>query len=130
MGDSMVRRLGEDNESHVDEADGRLTYSLPVAAGAAIIDFAFEIRPQDLAVLRAEPYRRAVLDVIAREVLQRTMQPGAERVTKEAFDDLIATVLHSDATRLDRCISRFRLEYGIDVRLYVDRIMNKWRVRV
>ena len=119
------RRLGDGWEPHVDEKDGKLTYSLPVDSSFVSIDFSFEIFQQDLDVLLADPFRRAALEVIAHTVLQRSMIRGNPRVTQEEFDDLVARVLHSEPEALERYIDEIDRDYKTTVGFYVEQAMAR-----
>lgn len=119
------RRLGDGYEPHVDEVDGKLVYSLPVDSGFASASFSFSIEARDLDVLCAAPYRRAVLESVAHTILQRSMQRGAERVTQEAFADLVSRILHSPAADLEALIAAVDRDHNIRTRFYVEQAMAR-----
>ena len=120
-----VRRLGDGYEPHVDENEGKLIYSLPVDSGHASAGFSFEILPQDLETLLADPYRRAALEVIAHTVLQRSMIRGNARVTQQAFGELVSQVLHGAPEALERFIDGVDRDHKTSVRFYVEQALAR-----
>ena len=120
---SAVRRLGDGYEPHVDEIEGRLTYSLPVDSSFVSVGFSFEILPGDLEILLADPYRRAALEVIAHTILQRSMIRGNEPVTQEAFGELVSQVLHGEAEELELFIDTIDRDHNIVIRIYVAQVL-------
>lgn len=119
------RRLGDGYEPHVDEVDGKLVYSLPVDSGFASASFSFEIAARDLDVLRADPYRRAVLESVAHTILQPSLQRGGERVTQDAFADLVSRILHSTPAELEALIAAVDRDHNIVTRFYVEQAMAR-----
>ncbi|RXS95034.1 hypothetical protein [Silvibacterium dinghuense] len=122
---SGIRRLGDGYEPHVDELADKLTYSLPVDSGFFSTSFSFDIARADLNVLLSDPYRRAALEIIAHTVLQRSLLPGAERVTQPAFDALVSQVLHSTPTLLENYIAEISQDYHIAIRVFIERAMAR-----
>ncbi|WP_443750056.1 hypothetical protein [Asticcacaulis solisilvae] len=122
---SGIRRLGDGYEPHVDEAGGRLVYSIPVESGFVSTGFSFDISERDLAVLLSDPYRRAALEVIAHAVLQRSMLRGGARVTQPGFDALVAEVLHSPPAALEDTIARASREHNMIVSHYITQAMAR-----
>lgn len=120
-----VRRLGDGYEPHVDEIEGRLTYSLPVDSSFVSVDFSFEILQRDLDVLLADPYRRAALEVIAHTILQRSMIRGNEQVTQKAFGELVSQVLHAEPEELERFIDAIDRDHNIVIRIYVEQVLAR-----
>lgn len=120
-----IRHLGDGYEPHVEEAFGKLTYSLPVDSGHVSTEFSFEIRAHDLDVLKADPYRRAVLEVVAHTVLQPSMMRGAARITQHDFDGLVSSILHSAPAALEELIERISRDHHIVIRRYVDDAMTR-----
>jgi hypothetical protein len=112
--------MGTGYAPHVDECDGVLTYSLPVDSGFMTYDFAFVIRRDDLAVLLADPYRRAVLEVIAHTVLQRSTFRGNRVVAQAEFDVLVRQVLHGSDAALNEFVLAIGREHNIAIGIYVD----------
>ncbi|WP_210251367.1 hypothetical protein [Aureimonas psammosilenae] len=100
-----VRRMGDGYEPHVDEVAGRLIYSLPVDSGFFSTSFSFPITARDLDRLLAGPYRRAVLEVAAHVVLQRSMVRGSAEVTGEDFARMVEATLHSEPAELRRFLA-------------------------
>ena len=120
-----IRHLGDGYEPHVEEAFGRLSYSLPVDSGHVSAEFSFEIGAHELNVLKADPYRRTVLEVVAHTVLQRSMVRGAASITQHDFDGLVAGTLHSAPTALEELIERISRDHHIVIRRYVDDAMTR-----
>jgi hypothetical protein len=120
-----LRLLGDGWEPHVYEDDGKLTYTLPVSSSVVTLDFSFDLAGKDLDVLLADPFRRAVLEVIAHTVLQRSMIRGNPKVTQEEFDDLVARVLHGEQEALERYIGEIDREYKTSTRNYVEQAMAR-----
>ena len=120
-----VRLLGDGWEPHVDDIAGRLVYSLPVQSGVVTMSFAFPITPADLDVLRAERHRRAVLEVVAHTVLQRSMLRGAPEVTGRDFRDVLDRVLHGSVDELAAYVARSSREHGISIERYVRAAMER-----
>lgn len=76
-----VNLMGEGYEPHVTQEEGKLIYSLPVDSGFMSYEFAFEISRDDLDILLSDDYRRAVLEITAHTLLQRSTLKGYERLT-------------------------------------------------
>lgn len=119
-----VRRLGDGYAPHVDEIDGELIYSLPVDSGFISAQFAFSIRPDDLDILIADPYRRAVLEVLAHTKLQHSMSSKDARMTQAAFDALVARTLHSAPDELEAYIAEVGRDRHIAIGHYVAERMH------
>jgi hypothetical protein len=94
-----VRRLGEADGPHVDDAAGRLVYVFPTTSGTARTQV-FEIREADLRVLLDAPDRRAVLEAGAEQMLQRASIRRNPEVTPAMFRNLLDQVLHASRTEL------------------------------
>ena len=120
-----VRHLGDGYEPHVDELEGKLTYSLPVDSSFVSVGFSFEILQRDLDVLLADPYRRAALEVIAHTVLQRSMIRGNAQVTQKAFGELVSQVLHGEPEELERFIDAIDRNHNIVIRIYVEQVLAR-----
>lgn len=120
-----TRLLGDGYEPQVWQEGDRLTYSLPVDSGFVSFDFTFDIRQRDLAVLLADNYRCAVLEIIAHTVLQHSTLKGNARFTQSDFDNLVADVLHSSTDFLQACITRIGLEHNIAIEHYVKEILQR-----
>lgn len=110
-----VRRMGDGFEPHIDEIGGRLFYSQLVGFGPSEVEFRFPIRHSDLAVLRSDPWRRAVLEAVADRMLQYSAMPGRTKITNAHFRRIVQGVLHSTPDRLDRLIARVDRDYNSDV---------------
>lgn len=113
-----VRHMGDGHEPHVDDVAGRLIYSLPVDSSFVGTSFAFEIGVSDLRLLLADPYRRAVLEVVAHTVLQHSMIRGNPEVTPAEFRRLVNGVLHSTPEALATLIATVGRDYNIRVEHY------------
>lgn len=120
-----VRLLGDGYEPHVEQSGDRLTYSLPVDSGFVSFSFTFDIRQADVDILLADDYRRAVLEVIAHTVLQRSTLPGNARYTQEDFDSLVADTLHSMPDFLQVFIAQVSRDNHIVIEKYVQDILNR-----
>jgi hypothetical protein len=121
----QVRRLGDGYEPHVDELDGKLTYSLPVDSSFVSVGFSFEIGWNDLNVLLTDAYRRAVLEVVAHTVLQRSMLRGSERVTQTMFEDMVFRILHSTPGDLAEYVRQIDREHNILIGYFVDEVLAR-----
>lgn len=119
------RLLGDGYEPHVDDVGGCLIYSLPVDSGFVGRSFSFPIAERDLGVLLADPYRRAVLEVVAHAVLQRSMGRGKPEVTESDFRRLVDAVLHSIADDLERTIATVSREHNTSVAVFVEAAMRR-----
>ncbi|MGH6613560.1 hypothetical protein [Sphingomonas sp.] len=117
--------MGDGYEPHVDERDGALTYSLPVDSGFVSAAFSFDIRQADLDILLADPYRRAVLEVIAHTILQRSLLAGSTKVTQQAFDDLVSRALHAPSVALEEYIAEIGRDHHIVIGVYVEQAMAR-----
>lgn len=125
----MRRLLGSGYEPHVYEDGDRLIYQQPVASGHADLEFTFEVARRDVDVLLADPYRRAVLEMVGHTVLQRSGMRGADPVTQADFDALVARVLHSDASALERYIEQAGRDYHTAFRVYIDQALARWSIK-
>jgi hypothetical protein len=101
-----VRLMGDGYEPHVEQWGEQLSYSLPVDSGFVSFSFTFTICQADLDVLLSDDYRRAVLEVIAHTLLQRSTLPGNTRFTQSDFDSLVADTLHSTRDFLEAFIAK------------------------
>ncbi|HEY0202590.1 MAG TPA: hypothetical protein VGC15_00380 [Acetobacteraceae bacterium] len=119
------RLMGDGYEPHVDEEAGRLLYGLPVDSGAVSSAFSFDIRQADVDVLLSDPYRRAVLGVVAHTILQRCMIPGSRPVTEMDFAAIVSSVLHSTPEELRRFIATVDREHNIDTGVFVAQAMAR-----
>ena len=122
---SASRRLGDGYEPHVDELDGKLTYSLPVDSSFVSVDFSFEIYRTDLNVLLSDPYRRAALEVIAHTVLQRSMLPESERVTQVMFNYMVFRTLHTPPDEFSDYVEQINRDHNIRISHYIDEVMAR-----
>lgn len=117
--------MGEGYEPHVTQEEEKLTYSLPVDSGFISYNFAFEISRDDLDILLSDNYRRAVLEITAHTVLQRSTLKGYDRFTRKDFDKLIVNTLHSTPDFLQTFISEINHEHHIGIEHYVKEIMDR-----
>jgi hypothetical protein len=118
----VIRHLGSGWEPHVEESsDGHVTYSFPVASGHVDTSFTFDITREDLAVLLADPSRRALLQAVSHTVAQRLWNAFGQA----DFDVLVAEVLHSAPVDLDDYIDRINSEYRDDMRWRAQTIMAR-----
>ena len=113
-----VRRMGDGYEPHVDDVAGRLVYSLPVDSGFVTLSFSYPLREHDLAVLLGDPWRRALLEVIAHTVLQRSMIRGNPEVTELDFAGIVAALLHSTPEALRAFVAGVDRDHNIGVEHY------------
>ncbi|MCG8709407.1 hypothetical protein JHU04_002652 [Brenneria sp. 4F2] len=120
-----LRRMGEGYEPYVEQSAERLIYSLPVDSGVVSFSFSFEIRQTDLDVLLSDDYRRAVLEVIAHTLLQRSTLKGNDRFTQSDFDSLVAVVLHATFALLQTFIARVSRENNMAIDHYVKDVINR-----
>jgi len=109
----------------VDESDGDFTYTFPVDAGFANRSFSFPLARGDVEVLLADPYRRAVLEVVTHAVFQRTL--GSDRITvgEPGFRALVDAVLHTSDTDLRTYLAAFDREYRMGADHYVREAMAR-----
>lgn len=121
----MQRLMGDGYEPYVNKFNNRLIYSLPVESGFFSFHFEFDILQTDLDVLLSDHYRRAVLEVTAHTLLQRSTLKGHKRFTQNDFDNLIATTLHASQEHLSAFISQINREHNISIEHYVNDIMNR-----
>ncbi|HBH7068557.1 TPA: hypothetical protein KWI17_004001 [Enterobacter cloacae] len=121
----MQRLMGDGYEPYVNKFNDRLIYSLPVESGFVSFHFEFDILQTDLDVLLSDHYRRAVLEVTAHTLLQRSTLKGHKRFTQNDFDNLIATILHASQEHLSAFISQINREHNISIEHYVNDIMNR-----
>ena len=121
----MQRLMGDGYEPYVNKFNNRLIYSLPVESGFVSFHFEFDILQTDLDVLLSDHYRRAVLEVTAHTLLQRSTLKGRKRFTQNDFDNLIATTLHASQEHLSAFISQINREHNISIEHYVNDIMNR-----
>jgi len=117
--------MGEGYEPHVTQEEGKLTYSLPVDSGFISYNFAFEISRDDLDILLSDDYRRAVLEIIAHTVLQRSTLKGYDRFIQKDFDNLVVKTLHSTPDFLRLFIAEISHEHHIVIEHYVKEIMDR-----
>ena len=119
----MLRLMGDGYEPYVDKLDDRLIYSLPVESGFLSFNLEFVICSVDLDVLLSVHYRRAVLEVTAHTLLQRSTLKGHDRITQHNFDELVFNTLHTTQEQLQEFISKFNREYRILIEHYVNEIV-------
>lgn len=74
-------------------------------------------------VLLSVHYRRAVLEVTAHTLLQRSTLNGHDRITQHNFDELVFNTLHTTQEQLQEFISKFNREYRILIEHYVNEIV-------
>ena len=121
------RRMGDGYEPHVDDEAGRLIYSLPVDSSFVSVSFSYEILQADLDVLLNDPYRRAVLEVVAHTVLQRSMIRGNPEVSPLSFGQLVDRALHSPPERLADLVAEIDRDHNMSVERFVhDRMKRRW----
>jgi len=119
------RVMGEGYEPYVEQLGDKLIYSLPVESGFVSFHFEFDILQTDLDVLLSDHYRRAILEVTAHTLLQRSTLKGHKRFTQNDFDNLITTTLHASQEHLSAFISQINREHNISIEHYVNDIMNR-----
>ncbi|HBI6864636.1 TPA: hypothetical protein K8E22_004338 [Enterobacter cloacae] len=119
-----TRVMGEGYEPYVEQLGDKLIYSLPVESGFVSFYFEFDIRQTDLDVLLSDHYRRAVLEVTAHALLQRSTLKGHKRFTQNDFDNLIAITLHESQEHLNAFISQVNREHNMSIEHYVNDIVN------
>lgn len=117
--------MGDGYEPHVEQLGEQLSYSLPVDSGFLSFSFTFVIHRADLDVLLSDDYRRAVLEVIAHTLLQRSTLPGNARFTQSDFDTLVADTLHSSRDCLEAFIEEVSHENHIVIKKYVHDILHR-----
>lgn len=120
-----TRVMGEGYEPYVEQLGDKLIYSLPVESGFVSFHFEFDILQIDLDVLLSDHYRRAVLEVTAHTLLQRSTLKGHKRFTQNDFDNLIATTLHASQEHFSAFISQINREHNISIEHYVNDIVNR-----
>ena len=120
-----VRWMGDGYEPHVDDVAGRLVYSLPVDSGFVGRSFSFALRERDLAVLLADPWRRALLEGIAHTLLQHSMIRGSPEVTELDFAGIVAAVLHSTPEALRRYVAGVDRAHNISIEHYARAAMAR-----
>ncbi|MEB7542457.1 hypothetical protein [Enterobacter huaxiensis] len=120
-----TRVMGEGYEPYVEQLGDKLIYSLPVESGFVSFHFEFDILQTDLDVLLSDHYRRAILEVTAHTLLQRSTLKGHKRFTQNDFDNLITTTLHASQEHLSAFISQINREHNISIEHYVNDIMNR-----
>ncbi|MBP2837583.1 hypothetical protein [Dickeya parazeae] len=120
-----IRLMGEGYEPYVEPLGDQLTYSLPVESGLMDFSFTFEIHLVDLDVLLSDDYRRAVLEVTAHTLLQRSTIKGNNRFTQNDFDELVADTLHSTFDFLQSFLARVSRENNIAIEHYVREVMSR-----
>lgn len=120
-----TRVMGEGYKPCVEQLGDKLIYSLPVESGFVSFHFEFDILQIDLEVLLSDHYRRAVLEVSAHTLLQRSTLKGHKRFTQNDFDNLIATTLHASQEHLSAFISEINREHNISIEHYVNDIVNR-----
>ncbi|MEI7377207.1 hypothetical protein [Dickeya chrysanthemi] len=120
-----IRLMGAGYEPHVEQLGNQLTYSLPVDSGFVSFIFTFEIRQADLDILLSDDYRRAVLEVTAHTLLQRSMTKGNERFTQNDFDELVMNTLHSTFDFLQMFIARVGRDNNIAIEHYAEDVINR-----
>ncbi|MEN4646413.1 hypothetical protein ABEG74_19370 [Pantoea agglomerans] len=120
-----VRLMGDGNEPHVTQEEGKLIYLLPVDSGFISYEFAFEISRHDLDILLSDDYRRAVLEITAHTLLQRSTLKGYDRFIQKDFDKLVTNTLHSTPDFLQTFISQISHEHHIVIEHYVKEIMDR-----
>jgi len=98
---------------------------LPVDSGFISYEFAFEISRHDLDILLSDDYRRAVLEITAHTLLQRSTLTGYDHFTQKDFDKLVTNTLHSTPDILQTFISQISHEHHIVIEHYVKEIMDR-----
>lgn len=120
-----VRLMGKGYEPCVEQSGDRLSYSLPVDSGMISFSFTFEIHQADADVLLADDYRRAVLEVAAHTLLQRSTLRGNARFTQDDFDRLVSQTLHSMQDDLQAFIARVSREHNIVLEYYIKAALDR-----
>ncbi|UAJ10113.1 hypothetical protein [Polymorphobacter megasporae] len=119
------RLMGEGYEAHVDDEAGRLIYSLPVDSGFVSLSFAYPIKQADLDVLLTDPYRRAVLEVVAHTVLQRSMIRGNPEVSQLDFGRLVDRTLHACAEAVAGLVAEIDRDHHMSVDHFVREALQR-----
>lgn len=120
-----LRRMGDGYEPHVDDVAGRLIYSLPVDSSFVSLSFSYEVEEADLQVLLADSSRRAVLEVVAHTVLQRSMIRGSREVKQADFRRLVDRVLHTPPDALAAFVAKIDRDHNISVEYFVRSAMAR-----
>lgn len=120
-----IRLMGEGYEPCVNKLGNQLLYSIPVESGFASYDFIFEINQNDLNILLSDDYRRAVLEIIAHELLQFSKTRKNSNFSQSDFNQLIMNTLHASSNDLQTFIEQIGKKYNISINSYVKNIMNK-----
>lgn len=120
-----TRVMGAGYEPYVEQLGDKLIYSLPVESGFVSFHFEFYIRQTDLDVLLSDHYRRAILEVTAHTLLQRSTLKGYKRFSQNDFDNLIATTLFASQEHLSAFITQINREHNISIEHYVNDIVNR-----
>lgn len=120
-----IRLMGEGYEPCVNKLGNQLFYSIPVESGFASYDFTFEINQNDLNILLSDDYRRAVLEIIAHELLQFSKTRKNSNFSQSDFNQLIMNTLHASSNDLQTFIEQIGKKYNISINSCVKNIMNK-----
>lgn len=120
-----VRKMGDGWEPHVDDVAGRLIYGFPVQSSIVTLSFEFPITDDDLAVLLADPYRRAVMEVVTHAVFQSSTIRGRPEVTPRDARALTDTVLHAPAAELAAFLRTFDRQHNMTSDVYVQQTMQR-----
>lgn len=125
---TKVHHLGEGWEPHVDEIEGQLIYSLPVDSGAVSLDFEFPIETKDLAILKVDKYRYAVLYFVLHEELQNKFGIGhrsSQKMQTHEFRSLVNSILHSSDKELESYLKGFQRENKCDIHRQVSEFLAR-----
>lgn len=122
---SPVRLQGDGWEPHVEIIAGRPIYAFPVASGHATLDFDFPITTADVDVLLADPYRRAVLEVVTHTAFQRSLNRGNSATTQTGFNAIVDIVLHGANDALAAYLAAFDDEHNIHADFYIRQAMER-----
>jgi len=121
-----IHHLGTGYEPHVDEADGKLIYSLPVDSSFVTLSFSFEIHWRDLEILKSDSYRYVALHLILHRLLQNTFGPhlaqnGIEpaRFTQNQFRNVVDDILHTDGTKLKNYVQKFSKDQNLALEIQI-----------
>lgn len=120
-----VRLQGDGWMPLVDEADGRYTYTFPVESGFANRSFSFPLDRRDVDVLLADPYRRAVMEVVTHAAFQRALGPDPVKLGEPDFRAVADATLHVSDTDLCAFLAAFDGEYRMGADHYVREAMAR-----
>ncbi len=119
-----TRLLGNGYEPIVDDVGGKLVYSLPVDANGALTSQDFEITQADLAVLKADPYRYAILYRALDPLLQAAMRKDGRPFTQHDFRKLADAVLPAGDAQLKQFVAQYNQQHGATIDREADEFLK------